>query len=151
MLAVKHDPNVLLTLQTPDGDQLALAKSIVRHPVKGFLQHVDLVAVRRGERIVVDVPVHLTGSAAPDTVVDQQALTLAVEAEATHLPDHLEVDIEGLTAGQDVLASAVGLPAGVRLTADENTVVVHGLAPALEIEPEQAAPAEEPAAEEATS
>ena len=65
MLALKHDANVLLTLQTEQGDQLALPRAVVRDPIKGFLEHLDLVAVRRGEKVTVDVPVTLTGEAAP--------------------------------------------------------------------------------------
>jgi large subunit ribosomal protein L25 len=86
MLALKHDANQLLTLQTEDGDQLALPKAVVRDPLKGFLEHVDLVAVRKGERVTVEVPVQLTGEAAPDTLVDQQTMTLTVTADATRCP-----------------------------------------------------------------
>ena len=92
MLALKHDANQLLTLQTEDGDQLALPKAVVRDPLKGFLEHVDLVAVRKGERVTVEVPVQLTGEAAPDTLVDQQTMTLTVTADATALPEHLELE-----------------------------------------------------------
>jgi large subunit ribosomal protein L25 len=124
MLALKHDANALLTLQTEDGDQLALPKSIVRDPIKGFLEHVDLVAVRKGEKVTVEVPVHLVGSAAPDTLVDQQTLTLSVTAEATHLPEHLELDITGKRVGQSLTAAAVTLPAGTELAGDPDHVMV---------------------------
>lgn len=127
MLALRHDKNALLTLETDEGDQLALPKVIVRDPLKGFLEHVDLVAVRRGEKVTVDVAITLTGEAGPDTLVDQQTTSLTVEAEATHLPDHVEVSIEGLTAGQKIVASQVQLPAGTTLAQDPEHVIVQGL------------------------
>jgi large subunit ribosomal protein L25 len=128
MMALRHDKNALLTLETDEGDQLALAKVIVRDPLKGFLEHVDLVAVRRGEKVTIEVAITLTGDAAPDTLVDQQTMTLTVEAEATHLPDHVEVSIAGLSAGKKVIASDVELPAGTTLAQDPEHVIVQGLA-----------------------
>ncbi len=125
--ALKHDANVLLTLETADGDQLALPKVVVRDPLKGFLEHVDLVAVRKGERVTVEVSIQLTGAADPDTLVDQQTLTLTVEADATSLPDHVEVSIAGLKPGQHVSASDISLPAGVTLAQDADHVIVQGL------------------------
>ncbi|CAA9340909.1 MAG: LSU ribosomal protein L25p [uncultured Frankineae bacterium] len=124
MLALKHDANTLLTLQTEDGDQLALPKAVVRDPLKGFLEHVDLVAVRRGERVTVEVPVQLTGEAGADTLVDQQTLTLTVSADATALPDHLELDITGRTAGDSLAAADVALPSGTELGQDPEHVMV---------------------------
>jgi large subunit ribosomal protein L25 len=124
MLALKHDANALLTLQTADGDQLALPKAVVRDPLKGFLEHVDLVAVRRGERVTVEVPVQLSGEAAPDTLVDQQTLTLTVSADATALPDHLELDVEGRRAGDSLTAGDVRLPSGTELAQDAEHVMV---------------------------
>jgi large subunit ribosomal protein L25 len=127
MMALRHDANALLTLETADGDQLALAKSVVRDPLKGFLEHVDLVAVRRGERVTVEIAIHLTGTADPDTLVDQQTMTLTVEADATSLPDHVEVSIQGLKAGRKVTAGQVRLAAGVTLAQDPEHVIVQGL------------------------
>jgi len=128
MLALRHDKNALLTLETADGDQLALPKAIVRDPLKGFLEHVDLVAVRRGEKVTVDVAVTLTGEATGDTLVDQQTTSVTIEAEATHLPDHLEVSIDGLGAGDRIVASQISLPAGSSLVTDPEHVIVQGLA-----------------------
>jgi large subunit ribosomal protein L25 len=128
MLALKNDSNALLTLQTEDGDQLALPKSIVRDPIKGFLEHVDLVAVRKGEKVTVDIPVQLLGDAAPDTLVDQQMLALSVITEATHIPEHLEADITGKAVGDSVTAADVTLPGGVELASDPEHVVVAFLA-----------------------
>jgi len=124
MLALKSDPNVLLTLETEQGDQLALPRAVVRDPVKGHLEHLDLIAVRRGEKVVVDVPVVLSGEAGPDTLVEQQLTTVSVEAEATHLPESIELSIEGLAAGDSVNAGALSLPSGVTLVQDAEQVVV---------------------------
>jgi large subunit ribosomal protein L25 len=124
MLALKHDANALLTLQTEDGDQLALPKAVVRDPLKGFLEHVDLVAVRKGERVSVEIPVQLTGEAGPDTLVDQQTLTLTVTADATALPEHLELAIDGRTPGSSLTAADVPLPAGTELAQDPAHVIV---------------------------
>ncbi|MCW2545517.1 MAG: ribosomal protein [Frankiales bacterium] len=156
MLALKHDANALLALQTEDGEQLALPKVIVRDPIRRTLEHVDLVAVRRGEKVTIDVQLTLTGETTSDVLVDQQKNTLSVEAEATHLPTGFELSIDGLKAGQQLHASDVKLPAGVTLAEDADTVVVQGLgaptAEALEAELDSAAAelapdVEEPAAE----
>jgi large subunit ribosomal protein L25 len=128
MLALKHDSNVLLTLQTDDGEQLALPKVVVRHPIRRTLEHVDLVAVRKGEKVTVEVPITLMGEAQRDVLVDQQLTTLSVEAEATHIPDHVEVSIEGLGVGGHVEAKAIVLPSGTTLVTDPEHVVVAGLA-----------------------
>ena len=124
MLALKHDSNALLTLQTADGDQLALPKVVVRDPIKGFLEHVDLVAVRKGEKVTVEVPITLVGDAAPDTLVDQQTLTLTVSADATSLPDHIDLNITGKRAGTSLSAGDIKLPAGIDLIQDAAHVIV---------------------------
>jgi large subunit ribosomal protein L25 len=143
MLALKHDSNALLALQTDDGEQLAIPKVIVRDPIRRTLEHVDLVAVRRGEKVTIDVQITLTGETTSDVLVDQQRNTLSVEAEATHLPTGFELSINGLRAGQQLHASDVKLPAGVTLAEDGDLVVVQGLgapdAAALEAELDAAA------------
>jgi large subunit ribosomal protein L25 len=165
-LALKHDVNALLTLETEDGEQLALAKVIVRDPIRRTLEHIDLVAVRKGEKVTVEVTIVLTGKAGSDTLVDHQTTTLTVEADATKLPDHVEVSIEGLKPGQHISAKDVKLPAGTTLAQDPEHVIVQGLgviseeqleaeldAAAAELAPEPEAEelaeaaAEEPAAE----
>ena len=127
MLALKRDSNVLLTLVTEDGDQLAIPKVIVKDPIKGTLEHIDLVSVRKGERVTVEVPIHLVGDAAPDVMVDQQTMTLTVEADATSLPGRIELSIKGLRAGRHLSAKDVVLPAGVTLAQDPDHVIVQGL------------------------
>jgi large subunit ribosomal protein L25 len=124
MLALKHDSNALLTLQTDSGDQLALPKSIVRDPIRNTLEHVDLVAVRKGETVNVEVPITLIGEAAPDTMVEQQTMTLTVSADATALPDHVELDITGQKPGHSLTAAQVTLPAGTTLHQDADHVIV---------------------------
>lgn len=145
MLALKHDANALLTLQTEDGDQLALPKAVVRDPIKGFLEHVDLVAVRKGEKVTVEIPVQLTGQAAPDTLVDQQTMTLTVTADATALPEHLELDITGKHAGESLTAKDVALPSGTELAQDPDHVMVAflGVQSEEQLEAELAAAEEE--------
>lgn len=120
--------NVLLHLDVDGGTELALAKAIQRNPLKGSITHVDLILVRRGEKVVIDVPVTLVGEAVRDTVVDQQLMTLSVEAEATAIPQSFEVSIDGLDVGDSVTAGAVSLPAGANLQIDPETLVVHILA-----------------------
>ena len=136
MLALKHDANVLLTLQTAEGDQLALPKVVVRDPIKGFLEHVDLVAVRRGEKVTVEIPVATTGEADAAALVDQQTLTLTVNADATALPEGFEVDVTGKTVGDSVTAADVPLPSGVELAQDPEHVIVAFLAAPTEADVE---------------
>jgi large subunit ribosomal protein L25 len=120
--------NVLLELQLGEGGELALPKAIQRDPVRGSIEHVDLILVRRGEKIVVDVPVTLTGDVVPGGLVDQQLTVLSVSAEATHLPSGFEVSIDGLEIGSSVHASQVELPQGTELAGDPESVVVHVMA-----------------------
>ena len=126
--AIKGGANTLLTLQLDGVSELALPKAIQRHPIRGDYEHVDLLLVRRGEKVTVEVPVTLTGEATRDGLVDQQLVTLTVEAEATHIPDHFEVSIEGMQVGDNVAAGAVELPSGTTLVGDPDQVVVAVLA-----------------------
>lgn len=120
--------NVLLTLVIDGGTELALPKAIQRNPIRGDYEHVDLLLVRRGEKVHVDVRVLLQGEATRDGLVDQQVTALAVEAEATNIPTELTVSIEGLQIGDHISADAITLPAGVTLTGDPAQVVVMVLA-----------------------
>lgn len=151
MLALKN-PNALLTLSV-DGkkDEMALARHVQRDPLKGFIKHVDLILVRRGEKVAVDIPVHLVGEAAPGTLVNLDSPAISLEAEATHLPEYVEVSIEGLEAGTQIHAKDLTLPPGSALDADEELLVVNiTVAPTAEdLEAEEAAPEEAEAAEEA--
>jgi large subunit ribosomal protein L25 len=144
--------NVLLSLDLPDGQELALPRQVQRDPLRGDLTHIDLLLVRRGEKVAVDVPVVLIGeapAAKAGGALDQQATSLHVEAEATHIPTQLEVDISGLTeiGGHGILASDVALPSGVTLLSDPEGIVVHVVGAAAVEEPEGAEAAEGEAAE----
>jgi large subunit ribosomal protein L25 len=124
MLALKV-ANAVLTIVVDGDEQLALAKDVQRDPMKPVIEHVDLVIVRRGEKVVVDVPVHVEGEAAAETVVTVDAQTLQLEVEATHIPENVVVSVEGLTAGTQVKASQVELPEGATLVVDGETLVVN--------------------------
>lgn len=132
MLALKN-PNALLTIEVDGNEQLALPKAVQRHVIKGFLEHVDLLLVRRGEKVTVEIAVHVVGEAAPDTIVNQELTTLSVEAEATHIPEGVEVSIEGRQVGDNITAGDVALPEGSSLvTEPEYTVVTIQAAPTAE-------------------
>ena len=144
--AIRHGgSNVLLTLDVEGGEQLAIAKSIQRHPIKGHFEHVDLLAVRRGEKITVDVPVHVVGEVVPGGLVNHEATTISVQAEATNLPTGFEVSIEDLEIGSHITAGDIQLPSGATLVADPASVVlIIAEAPtAEELEAEVAEAAEE--------
>ncbi len=125
MLALKN-PNALLSIKV-DGsaDQLALAKQVQRDPLKGFIEHADLLVVRKGETVTVDIPVILTGAAVSDALVVTETTQLSVEAEATHLPDSVEVSVEGLAVGSQIHAGDLDLPAGTKLAVDADILVVN--------------------------
>ena len=124
MMALKH-ANALLTITLGDEEHMALAKDVQRDPIKPVIEHVDLVIVRKGEKVTVDVPVHIEGEAAPETVVTTDSNTLQLEVEATNIPESLTVSVEGLEAGTQILAGAVELPKGVTLVTDAETLVVN--------------------------
>jgi large subunit ribosomal protein L25 len=123
MLALKT-ANVLLTLDIEGKDELALPKDVQRDPIKGFLEHVDLVVVRRGEKVTVEIPVHVVGTAAPETLVNLDLNTLSVEAEATHIPSGVDVSVEGLEVGTQIHAGDLALPDGTTLVTDPEALVV---------------------------
>ncbi|WGP07354.1 50S ribosomal protein L25/general stress protein Ctc [Bacillus subtilis] len=126
MLALKH-ANALLEIESTDGSKnvLAIARDVQIEPVRRNIEHLDLIVVKRGEKIEVDVPIHVVGEAAPGTMVSQEESTIAVKADATKLPELIEVSIEGRPAGEHVLAGQVELPAGVELIADEEQLIVN--------------------------
>lgn len=138
MMALKTS-NVLLTLDIEGkGQELAIPKAVQRDPLKGFLEHVDLLLVKRGETVTVEIPVQTEGELAPGGNLLEHVLNaLPVEAEATHIPESLTVSVAGLEAGASVQAKDITLPNGVSLAVDGDTVVLQVLA----------AQAEEPAAE----
>jgi large subunit ribosomal protein L25 len=124
--AIRHGGiNQLFTIEGADGTEtLALPKAIQRDPVRDSFEHIDLLIVRRGEKVTVDVPVHISGTAAPETIVTVEQQTLSVIADATQLPDRFEVSIQGLQAGSHITAGEVELPEGTELAADPESLVV---------------------------
>jgi len=130
LLLALRTPNVLIALDI-DGKtkELAIPKSVQRDPIKGFLEHVDLQLVQRGETVTVEIPVHTEGELAPGGNLLEHVLNaLPVEAEATHIPESVTVSIEGLAAGDSVLAKDITLPKGTKLAVEEDAVVLQVLA-----------------------
>ncbi|MEU6685660.1 50S ribosomal protein L25/general stress protein Ctc [Streptomyces sp. NPDC046832] len=149
LLMALRTPNVLIALDI-DGkaNELAIPKSVQRDPLKGFLEHVDLLLVKRGEKVTVEVPVQTEGELAPGGYLLEHVLNaLPVEAEATHIPESVTVSVEGLEAGASILAKDITLPKGTTLAVDEDAVVLQVLAAQAEEAPEGEEAAEEEAAE----
>ncbi|KFZ79606.1 50S ribosomal protein L25 [Amycolatopsis sp. MJM2582] len=143
----ENGSNAVITLELEGKSELALTKTIVVHPLKNYIEHVDLLVVRRGEKVTVDVPVVVTGTAGPGTLVTTDLDTLQVEVEALHIPEQVEVSVEGVEAGTQILASQVTLPQGATLVTDaEALVVAVNEAPSeSSLEGEEAEAAETPA------
>ena len=123
MLAVKQS-NALFSIELDGKATLAIVKDVQRDVVRQVIEHVDLLIVKKGEKVAVDVPVTVVGESAPGTIHVVETQNLSLEAEATHLPQHVEVSIEGLEGGQSVAAGDVTLPAGATLVTDPEIVVV---------------------------
>ncbi len=127
MLALKT-PNVLIRLDgVPGVTGLALPKAVQRDPIKGFIEHADLILVRRGEKVSVDISVRVSGDIAPDGLLNQQVVQLSVEAEATNIPDGIDVDVTGMEVGSSIHAGDLVLPRGVSLQVEPETLIVHVL------------------------
>ena len=135
MMAMKN-PNSLVEISTADGKlkSLAVARDIQRHPVRRDIIHVDFIIVKRGEKIEVDIPVTPVGDAAPGTLVSVETQTLRVLADATQIPEHFELSIEGREVGDHLLAKDVELPEGVELVDDEDMMLIHVAAEMTEAE-----------------
>lgn len=147
-----HGTNAILTLDIEGKEQVALTKSVVVHPIRNYIEHADLLVIKKGEKVTVDVPVVVTGEAASGTLVAQDAATISLEADALHIPEQIEVSVEGLEVGTQILANQLELPKGSTLQADEELLIVNVVAAptAADLEEETgeaaaeaAAPAEE--------
>ena len=117
--------NVLLSVEVNGRAQLALPKQVQRDPLKHSIEHVDLVLVRRGEKVTVDIAIHVEGEAGDDTLVVVDHNTVPIEAEATHIPEQILVSVEGLPAGSQILARDLKLPAGSTLGIDPEALIVN--------------------------
>lgn len=140
LLLALRTANVLIGLEIDGKDALVIPKAVQRHPLKGSIEHVDLLTVKRGEKVNVEIAVHAEGDLAPGANLLEFVLnTLLVEAEATHIPESVTVSVEGLDAGDSILAKDIALPKGSVLAGDEDAIVIQVVA----------AQAEEPSADEA--
>jgi len=149
VLLALRTANVLIRLDgLTGGSELALPKAVQRDAIKGTVEHVDLILVRRGEKVTVDIAVTITGEIAPDGLLDQQLVQISVEAEATNIPRGVEVDVEGMEVGASVTAGDLKLPRGVTLADEPDLLVLHVIpAPtAAQLEAEVGAVSEAPAA-----
>ncbi|MDQ0679453.1 large subunit ribosomal protein L25 [Arthrobacter pascens] len=129
--------NALLSLDINGEDHLALVKDIQREPIKQIIEHIDLQTVRKGEKVTVDIFVHVVGELAPGNVFNQELTVISLEAEATHLPTSIEVDIEGRSAGEHIHASDLVLPQGSVLLTDADALIVN-ISEATEVTDEEA-------------
>jgi len=157
MIALKT-PNALIRLEGLGKATLALPKAVQRDAIRGDIEHVDLIEVRSGEKVTVEIQVRVTGNVFPGGLLDQQLVQIAVEAEATHLPNGVDVDVEGMEIGTSVHASDIALPAGTTLVTDPEALVLHvlgaqavDLGEAAEAEAAEGEAAEAPAEAESES
>ncbi|HET8561699.1 MAG TPA: 50S ribosomal protein L25/general stress protein Ctc [Marmoricola sp.] len=126
MLALKHGGvNAVLNIEVEGKKKLALTKQVQADPIKGFIEHVDFVEVKKGEKVTVEVPVHVVGEAKSDALVVTEHATVSIEAEATHIPEYVQVDVADAEAGHQVFASDLSLPSGSTLLTDPETLVVN--------------------------
>lgn len=139
-MAIKHGgANAVLHIDVDGKVQLALTKQVQADPIKGFIEHVDFVAVKKGEKVTVDVQVVVVGEAAIETMVHIENQTVSIEAEATHIPESLEISVEGAEAGTQFHAGALELPKGSTLLSDPELLVVNVTAEVDNEEPEDEA------------
>jgi large subunit ribosomal protein L25 len=137
--------NAVLNLDLGGAPQLALTKTVTLHPIRRYIEHVDLLIIRRGEKVVVDVHVVVTGDAAPGTLITQELTNLQVEADALAIPEEIEVSVQDAEVGTRMLAGEIALPPGVALRTDPDQLIVNVVAaPSGEELEGEAAPEEEP-------
>ncbi|WP_305094234.1 50S ribosomal protein L25/general stress protein Ctc [Prescottella sp. R16] len=134
-----HGTNAVLTLDVDGTEQLALTKSVVVHPIRRHIEHSDLLIVKKGEKVSVEVPIVITGLLAPGGLLNEEISTVKLEVEALHIPDSIEISVEGAEVGAQFLAGGLTLPQGATLADDADLLLVNVVA----------AQAAEPAAEEA--
>ncbi|RLY92275.1 50S ribosomal protein L25 [Kocuria tytonicola] len=125
MMLASRNPNAVLEINVDGEGHLAMIKEVQRHAVRPEILHIDLLTVRRGERVEVEIPVTVEGEVAPTAIHNVEENVLVVEADALKVPEHLVLDIEGLEAGEHVYAKDVTLPSGVTLVSDPELLVVN--------------------------
>jgi large subunit ribosomal protein L25 len=131
--------NVLLRLEgLKNGSEIALPKAVQRDPIRNIIEHVDLILVRQGEKVTVEIQIRMVGEIFPGGLLDQQLVQIPVEAEATNIPRAIDVDVEGMELGQAVYARDLKLPPGVSLEVEPDTLVLHVIAQPT-AEPEEGA------------
>ena len=128
--------NAVLELDVNGKHQLTLVKDVQKDPVHQIIEHIDLLVVRKGEKIQVDVPISIIGESAPGTIAAQDANTVLLEVEATHIPERIEVDVEGLEEGTHITAADLTLPKGSTLVVDPETLIVAISTPSAAVEDE---------------
>ena len=148
MLLVRRS-NALIELNIAGTIQLALVKDVQKDPVRQIIEHIDLAVINKGEKVTVDVPVHLEGESFAGNFAALDAATLTVEVEATDIPQRLTVDIEGAEEGTQIFAKDVTLPKGAVLVTEGDVLVVNVTVPVVETESDAEAPAEGEAVEAA--
>ena len=116
--------NQVLELDIQGTTQLALVKDVQKDPVRQIIEHIDLIVIRKGEKVIVDIPVHVEGEPAPGTSVNQDSNTVSLEVEAIHIPENIVVSIEGLEEGSQILAKDLALPTGATLVTEPETLIV---------------------------
>jgi large subunit ribosomal protein L25 len=129
VLLALRTANVLIRLEgLSGGSELALPKAVQRDAIKGTVEHVDLILVRSGEKVTVEIPINVVGEVAPDGMLDQQLVQITLEAEATHIPPGIDVDVAGMAVGATVTAADLVLPSGVSLAVEPDILVLHVVA-----------------------
>jgi len=149
--------NAVLELDVAGKEQLTLVKDVQKDPVRQVIEHIDLLVVKKGEKIQVDVPIVVVGAPAAGTIANLDAVSVALEVEATHIPEHVELSVEGLEDGTHITAADLTLPRGASLAADPEMLIVAVSVPAataaaadeIEAADEAEAAAQEAASEEA--
>jgi large subunit ribosomal protein L25 len=148
VLLALRTANVLIRLEgLSGGSELALPKAVQRDAIRGTVEHVDLILVRSGEKVTVEIPVNVVGEVAPDGMLDQQLVQISLEAEATHIPPGIDVDVEGMEVGTQITAGDLVLPSGASLAVEPDILVLHVVAAptAEQMEGESEAEGEVPA------
>ena len=150
-LALKHGANALLEIGLDGDTQLAIPKQVQRDPLKGFIEHADLLIVKKGQKVTVDVAIHVVGEAVSEALVVTENNTVALEAEATHIPESIEVSVEGAEVGTQVLAKDLVLPTGSTLAVDEDQLIINVVAAPTQAEVDADTAGEEGEAAEAAA